>query len=372
MPLSFENRRLSLSPNGRPPVSLLGKTMIRLQNDYTGGVHPRVLSSLVRASKEEYAGYGTDEKTESVRKAVLKACALSSGAVFFVKSGTQANTAAVSFLLKPTDSVLCAATGHIATQETGALAGVGHVVQILTDSASKVDAKALRAYCRAYETDASPSHLTKPAVLYLSFPNELGQTYTLEELRALSRVCVEHGLYLYIDGARLFYGLDAETSVTLADMARLADVFTIGATKCGALSAEAVVFRDKDLAHRFDAHLRRAGALSARGWVCAVQIEALLKNRLAWRLARTANSKSEKLAEVFSKAGIAFISQSKTNMQFVRLYPRHVKALRRICEFQIQRRFEDDSVQARFCTTWATPPGIITRIAHALKETCCD
>lgn len=342
--------------------------MIRLQNDYTSGVHPRVLSSLVRASKEEYAGYGTDEKTDSVGKTVLKTCNRTEGAVFFVKSGTQANTAAISFLLKPTDCVLCAATGHIATQETGALAGVGHAVQVLPGSLSKVDAKSLQAYCLAYETDSSPSHLTKPAVLYLSFPNEIGQTYTLEELEAISHVCVEHGLFLYIDGARLFYGLDAEASVTLSDIARLADVFTIGTTKCGALSAEAIVFCNKALAHRFDAHLRRAGALSARGWVCAVQIETLLKNRLAWRLAHTANTKSGKLAEVFAKAGISFVSQTKTNMQFVRLHRQHIKALKRICQFQIQRRFDDGSVQARFCTTWATPASIITRIARALKE----
>lgn len=328
--------------------------MAFFQSDYTKGCHPNVLSAIAQANEEELVGYGMDAHTTRAEKCILERCSLKEGAVFFVSGGTQANLSVIGSLLKPDESVLAADCGHICTQETGAIEATGHAVERLESTDGKVDAESLKEFCLSYETDDSASHLTKPALLYISFPNENGLTYTLDELETLSRICHEHGLFLYMDGARLAYGLAAQPDVTISDIARLCDVFYIGGTKCGALCAEAIVFRERKNALRFEARLRQRGALLARGWALATQFEALFNDDLYFELGKSANEYALCLRQAFEYAGIEVLSASRTNLQFVRLNPRQEQFLKTRCGFRVCKRFSDGTLKARFCTSWAT------------------
>ena len=215
--------------------------MLHFDTDYMEGAHPEVMRRLVETNLEQTPGYGCDDYTARAKNLIREACGRPQAAVQFLVGGTQTNATVIDALLARHEGVLGAESAHINVHEAGAIEATGHKVLTLPQYDGKVKAADVEAYIRNFYRDETYEHMVSPGMLYISHPTELGTLYTLRELEDLSRICREANIPLYMDGARLGYGLAAEgTDVTLRDIARLCDVFYIGGTKVGALFGEAV------------------------------------------------------------------------------------------------------------------------------------
>lgn len=207
---------------------------------------PEILERLSALKGKKFTGYGSDEISESARNRVRAAAGVPEGDVFFLSGGTQTNAVVIDTMLRPYEGVIAAHTGHVSAHEAGAIEHGGHKVLEIPAVDGKIRAEQIAETADAYWKDENHDHLVMPAMVYISQPTEWGTLYSLKELEDISRVCREKGLSLYVDGARLAYGLGAEgNDVTLPDLGRLCDAFYIGGTKCGALLGEVVVFPKK-------------------------------------------------------------------------------------------------------------------------------
>ena len=200
--------------------------MIHFDTDYMEGAHPEVMRRLVETNLEQTPGYGCDDYTARAKDLIREACGQPQAAVQFLVGGTQTNATVIDALLARHEGVLAAETAHINVHEAGAIEATGHKVLTLPQYDGKVKAADVEAYIRNFYRDETYEHMVAPGMLYISHPTELGTLYTLRELEDLSRVCREANIPLYMDGARLGYGLAAAgTDVTLKDIDRLCDVF---------------------------------------------------------------------------------------------------------------------------------------------------
>ena len=329
--------------------------MIFFNSDYMAGAHPKVLKALNDTNLIKSAGYGFDSYTEAARMSVLKACGLEDGFVFFLQGGTQTNKTVIDRLLSRNDGVLCCDSAHINVHEAGAIEADGHKVIPLAGKDGKVDAPTISRYVEEFYNDDTNGHMVRPAMVYISHPTEFGTLYTRNELADISEVCKKHGMPLYLDGARLAYGLAAEgTDVTLHDIATLTDVFYIGGTKCGALFGEAVVARQGGLLPRFMSLVKLHGALLAKGRLLGVQFQALFADGLYYRIGREAVRLAMILKEGFMAKGYRQYIDSPTNQQFFILPDSTIDRLRENAGFDLWGpRGEKESV-ARFVTDWTT------------------
>lgn len=329
--------------------------MIRFNSDYTEGCHPAILERLAATNMEQTAGYGEDEYCAQAAERIREACAAPDAAVHFLVGGTQANMTVISAALKHYQGVITAESGHINVHETGAPEACGHKCLVLPGMDGKLTAAQIAAYTDAHFADESFEHMVQPKMVYISNPTELGTIYSKAELAAISRVCRERGLYLFLDGARLGYGLVCrENDLTLPDIAELTDVFYIGGTKVGALFGEAVVITNEILKEDFRYNIKQRGGMLAKGRLLGLQFLTLFEENRYFEIAAHAVRLSEKLKDELINMGVSFYVDSPTNQQFPVLPDQVLDVLREKYAYSYQARVDEMSSAVRFCTCWAT------------------
>lgn len=328
--------------------------MISFENDYIQGAHPEILRRLAETNMESLSGYGSDPYCESAREKIRKACGCESAEVYFLVGGTQTNAAVIAAMLKGYEGVAAADSGHIAVHEAGAVEFTGHKVLTVPGHAGKIDGNELRQYLQGFWQDENHEHMVFPGMVYISHPTEFGTLYTKEELRQISEVCREYEIPLYLDGARLGYGLmSRETDVSLCDVARFCDAFYIGGTKVGALCGEAVVFPEKAPKH-FLTSVKQHGALLAKGRLLGIQFDTLFTDDLYFRVSSHAIDMAEKLKEVLRNNGLPLAWESPTNQQFVIMDDKKMEQLRKKVAFSFWEKADRDHTVVRFVTSWGT------------------
>lgn len=329
--------------------------MISFENDYSTGAHPRILEALAATNLEPTPGYGGDRFCESAVAHIRAACDDETADVFFLTGGTQTNAVVISALLAGHEGVIAADTGHIAAHEAGAIEATGHKVLTVPECDGKLRAADVEAYLEAFYADASYTHMVFPGMVFIAHPSELGTLYSLAELEELSALCRRYQIPLYLDGARLAYGLAApDTDATLADIARLADAFYIGGTKCGALCGEAVVFPRGGMPRHFLTHAKQHGALLAKGRLLGVQFDTLFTDDLYCRIARHANDAADRIREVLVERGYTLTFDAPTNQIFITLDNATSERLQRNVRLGFMEKADDTHTVMRICTSWAT------------------
>lgn len=341
--------------------------MLHFDCDYMEGAHPEVMRRLMETNLEQTAGYGNDDYTREAAERIRAACGGPEARVHFLVGGTQTNATVIDGLLARHEGVMAAETGHINVHEAGAIEASGHKVLVLPQYNGKVCAEDVRRYIDDYFRDETYEHMVAPGMLYISHPTEYGTLYNRAELEELSRVCRAAGLPLYMDGARLGYALAAEgTDVSLADVARLCDVFYIGGTKVGALFGEAVVVTRPALLPHFFPLIKQHGALLAKGRLLGVQFATLFTDNLYINIARHAVHMAQKLKKAFIRRGYEVYIDSPTNQQFFRLPNSEIDRLAAQATFELWGpRGETESV-VRFVTSWATREEDVDRLIDYL------
>ena len=329
--------------------------MLYFLSDYTEGCHPKVMAALAETNLESQPGYGEDRWCRAAADALRALCGETD--VYFLTGGTQANLVVISALLRRHEAVIAAETGHIAVHEAGAVEFTGHKVITLPSRGGKLDTGELEAYLQGFYADATHAHMPCPGMVYLSQPTELGTLYTKAELRGLYETCRRWELPLFLDGARLGYGLKSPScDMTLRDVAALTDVFTLGGTKVGALCGEAVCFRPGVTPRGFLTMTKQQGAMLAKGRLLGVQFDALLRDGLYWEISRRAVGLALALKAAFVEKGYPLYADSPTNQQFVILTAVQKERLEKEAAFSVWERLPDGRFAVRFVTSWATQP----------------
>lgn len=326
-------------------------------SDYTEGAHPKVLANLMKRNMESLPGYGFDESTDSAKAKICAACGRNDLQIQFLAGGTQTNMVAISSMLGTAEGVITANTGHITEHEAGAIEYAGHKVIMLPQENGKLSAAVLRAYMQRFLSDENREHLVWPGMTYITFPTEYGTLYSKAELTELYEACREFGLILYIDGARMGYGLTSpEADLTLRDICELCDMFYIGGTKVGALCGEALVFTRSNMPRHFLAVVKQRGALLAKTRVVSQQFEALFTDGLYFTISRHAVELAMEMKKAFVEKGYELFINSQTNQQFVIMDNETIERLRRDVAFGIWETLDDERCAVRFVTSWATKP----------------
>ena len=329
--------------------------MLYFLSDYTEGCHPKILEALAATNLISQPGYGEDRWCRSAAEKLRALCGEVD--VHFLSGGTQANLVVISALLRRHEAVIAAETGHIAVHEAGAVEFTGHKVIALPSHAGKLDAGELDAYMRAFYADATHEHMPAPGMVYLSHPTELGTLYSRAELTALYDTCRRWDMPLFLDGARLGYGLmSPESDMTLRDIAALTDVFYIGGTKVGALCGEALVFRRGVKPRGFVTMTKQQGAMLAKGRLLGLQFDALFTDGLYWEISRHAIEQAMALKAAFLEKGYPLYADSPTNQQFVILTRAQKERLEKDVAFNVWEALPDGRFAVRFVTSWATRP----------------
>ena len=335
--------------------------MIRFNSDYTEGCHPAILERLAATNMEQTPGYGEDAYCAAAAEQIKEACAAPEAAVHFLVGGTQTNVTVISAALRHYQGVITAVTGHINVHETGALESCGHKCLTIETADGKLTAEQIAAYTDAHYADASFEHTVQPKMVYISNPTEIGTIYKKAELEAIYDVCKERGLYLFLDGARLGYGLTCrENDLTLADVAALTDVFYIGGTKVGALFGEAVVITNEELKRDFRYNMKQRGGMLAKGRLLGLQFLALLNGEDGtgsspyYTMAAKADRQAMRIRAAFEAKGCAMLFDSPTNQQFPILPNSWYNALSEKYAMTLTAKPDAEHTAVRFCTSWAT------------------
>lgn len=343
--------------------------MIYFNNDYAEGCHPDVLAALVRTNLEQTPGYGVDDYCSRAAGKIRKLCGNQDLSVHFLVGGTQTNLTVIASALRPHQGVIGADTAHVQVHESGAIEATGHKVLSLPGEEGKISALQIRQAVEAHFADEAAEHTVQPKMVYISNPTELGTIYSLAELESISSVCREMGLYLFLDGARLGYGLTAAgNDVTMEDLARLCDVFYIGGTKVGALFGEAVVFSNKELARDFRYLIKQRGGMLAKGRLLGVQFDALFENDLYFKISAHANALADRIRETLERLGYPLLVPNTTNQIFPILPDALLDKLAEEFSFNHQERVDAEHRAVRFCTSWATTEENVDALCRALTK----
>lgn len=343
--------------------------MFLFQCDYNEGAHPKVMERLVETNMEQTVGYGEDAYCQRAADKIREACGREDLAVHFLVGGTQTNMTVIDAALRSHQGVLCASTGHINVHETGAVESCGHKVLGLPSKDGKITAVQVeRAYLEHKHND-SFEHMVQPKLVYISNPTELGTIYSKAELRELYEVCQKNDLYLFMDGARLGYGLAApDNDLTLSDIAGLTDVFYIGGTKVGALFGEAVVISSDALKEDFRYLIKQKGGMLAKGRLLGLQFDALFTDKLYFEISAHAVELAERLRGAFREKGYEFVAPNHTNQIFVVMPDQHLARLKENFGFCYDHQVDDTRSMVRFCTSWATGEESVEALIQAVKE----
>lgn len=340
-------------------------------SDYQQGAHPRILENLAKANMEANAGYGTDAHSEHARELIRTACNAPQAEVHFLVGGTQANAVAIDALLAPWQGVVAATSGHVSIHEAGAIEACGHKVMQLPGHDGKLYTADVDAMAASWEHDENHDHMVMPGLVYISQPTEYGTLYSLDELSALRTACDAHDMRLYVDGARLAYALAAPANnVQLADLARLADAFYIGGTKCGALLGEAMVFPKPGTCPHFFTLTKRRGALLAKGMVAGIQFETLFDGGLYQQIGFRAVRQAGRIAQAFQAAGCELLYPQETNQVFVALDEKRYARLSARVEMSFWEHLEDGRTVVRLATSWASSDEDVDALVAMLDAGC--
>ena len=388
--------------------------MMYINCDYNEGAHKKILSRLIETNMEQTIGYGCDEHCDNARKLIKKLCKNSDIDVHFLVGGTQTNETVISAALRPHQGVLAAVSGHINVHETGAIESLGHKVLVLDTDDGKISASQIDKYYNDHVSNDSYEHIVQPKMVYISQPTELGTLYSLSELEEISNVCRKNKLFLFVDGARLGYGLAASNNdITLGDLARLTDVFYIGGTKVGALFGEAVVISNDYIKEDFRYIMKQRGGMLAKGRLLGVQFETMfeeydsadrcksqkecvkdvecnseggckivedvlgddiivkdeeLEKTLYMYMSRNAIRHADRLRKVLMDKNVTFLVENTTNQIFPILKDSILKELDKKYVYEYQERIDDTHSAIRFCTSWATTDDIIDELCNDLKK----
>ena len=338
-------------------------------NDYNEACHPAVLEKMKENLGKQMGGYGEDTACENAAAMIRSICEDDSLAVHFLVGGTQTNLTVISAALRPHQAAIGAQTAHINVHETGAIEATGHKVIGLPTRDGKITAAQIREFVHAHYADVSHEHIPQPKLVYLSNPTELGTIYSLAELSEISATCEELNLYLFVDGARLGYGLAAKgNDVTFADLAKLTDVFYIGGTKVGALFGEAVVISNATLAEDFRYIMKQHGAMLAKGWLLGLQYEALMEDDLYLKISAHADAMADRIRATLFELRYPLLVEGITNQIFPILPDRLLDKLKENFTFSEQERVDEAHRAVRFCTSWATTNEAVDALCNALKE----
>lgn len=342
--------------------------MVQFQCDYNEGAHPLILQRLAETNMEQTVGYGLDTHCENARRLIREACEAPDADVHFLVGGTQANATVIASILKPYQCVVSATTGHINVHETGAIEHGGHKVLALPTDNGLLSAEQICLTLKAhFDDDSEPEHMVQPGMVYVSFPSEVGTIHTKAELTAIRDVCHQYGLPLFVDGARLGYGLMSPVAdITLPELAKIADVFYIGGTKQGALFGEAVVITNDALKKDFRYNIKQGGGMLAKGRLLGIQFETLFTNELYFSMAKHAIDLAMKVRDVLTERGYSFLMESPTNQQFPILTNAQYEELSKKFLVSFWQRMDEEHVAIRICTSWATKPENVDALTECL------
>lgn len=343
--------------------------MIYFNCDYTEGAHPRILEKLAETNMEQTIGYGMDDHCKNAAALIKKACGREDVDVHFLVGGTQTNVTVIDGALKPYQGVICASSGHINVHETGAVEASGHKCIVIPSEDGKIYEPQIREILASHFAGGGDEHMAQPKMVYISNPTEWGTIYTKQELIQLYELCKEFGAYLFMDGARLGYGLMCkENDLTLADIAKYTDVFYIGGTKVGALFGEAVVISNPELKPDFRYNIKQHGGMLAKGRLLGVQFEALFEDGLYFEIAKHAMTMAERIQDKLVEYGAEFTVASPTNQIFVALPNHAVQELSMKYKFEPMGKKDDAHAIIRICTSWATKEENVTALLRDLER----
>lgn len=341
--------------------------MLYFGSDYMEGAHPLILDKLGEINSDKNTGYGLDGYCEKAAEKIKKACGLESGEVYFLVGGTQANMVVISSLLRPYEGVISAKSGHISVHEAGAIENSGHKVITFNDPNGKVSAQAVKEYMTDFLNDETHPHMVQPGMIYISHPTEYGTLYTKDEISDLRNVSKEYGLKLYMDGARLGYGLAAECSdVDLPFIASNVDAFYIGGTKVGALFGEAIVFPDPTIVPKFFTSIKLNGALLAKGWLLGVQFDTLFTDDLYLNISKHAIKQAMRIKSALISKGYTLFIDSPTNQQFIVIKNTELEKLDGKVSYSFWEKYDEENTVIRLVTSWATSPSDVDKLIELL------
>ena len=329
--------------------------MIRFECDYTEGAHPQIMQRLLETNMEQTQGYGMDAHCERARTYIKDICHAPEADVHFLVGGTQTNTTVIAATLRPYQGVLAAHTGHINVHETGAIEATGHKVLPIPSEDGTITAEQIEQMIQDHYNDNAHQHIVQPGMVYISYPTENGTLYSKEQLTKISRICRKYDIPLFVDGARMGYGLASPAcDLTLADFAELTDVFYIGGTKVGALFGEAVVIMKESLKKDFRYCIKQRGGMLAKGRLLGIQFETLFEHGLYEEISHHAVSLALKIKNAFKEKGISFLYDSYTNQQFPILTMEQCEYFKKKYAFSLWCKIDEAHCAVRFCTSWAT------------------
>ena len=341
--------------------------MFSFECDYLQGAHPKILEALIATNLDTQPGYGADRYTAEAVEKIKAAFACPDHDVYLLTGGTQTNALVIDTLLKPYEGVISAVSGHVNAHEAGAIEFTGHKVLALPATDGKLSADDVATYIRNFYADPTWPHMVKPGMVYISHPTEYGTLYTADELKALKAVCNAYSIPLFLDGARLGYGLmSRDTDVTPALLSEVCDVFYIGGTKVGALCGEAVVFRPGLMPVQFATMVKQHGAMVAKGRLMGVQFATLFTDDLYFTISAHAITMAEKMKDLFRRKGYAFFKETPTNQQFVLLENSQMERLAPLVGFSVWEPADANHTVVRFATCWATTEEDLARLEEIL------
>lgn len=329
--------------------------MVSFESDYIEGALPEILDALVKTNMEQLSGYGADEYTQSAKEKIKKACNCPKAQVAFITGGTQTNQLVISTMLKQYEGVVAPQTGHVSSHEAGAIEYTGSKVIAIPGHNGKMDAVELKQYLSDFYSDGNHEHMVFPGMVYISFPTEYGTIYSKKELSDIYKVTQEYKLPLFVDGARLGYGLASkQCDMTLPEFASLCDIFYIGGTKVGALCGEAIVYTKGNMPEHFENLTKKHGALLAKGRLNGIQFDTLFTDNLYFKAAEHAIEIAELVKNAFKSKGYKFLLDSPTNQQFIILENSKMQELSKKVKFCFWEKVDENHTAVRFATSWAT------------------
>ena len=335
-------------------------------NDYSEGAHPDILNALLSSNMIQQIPYGDDEYSNNAKDLIKAKIGNQDVDVFFVPGGTQANLIIISSALKSHESVISANTGHITLREAGAIEATGHKINSVVSSNGKLTKEDIIDVLSEHDFGA---HVVKPKMVYISNATEIGTIYSKSELEELSSFCKENNLYLFLDGARLGSALTASNNdLTLSDIAKLTDIFTIGGTKNGTLIGEAIVISNDKLKEDFPFHIKQKGAMLSKGKILGIQFQELFKGDLFFSLAKHSNIMASKLSEAIVSNGFKMSSKSTTNQIFPILPNKLIDELEKKFEFYRWSKIDDEFTVLRLVTSWATVESKVDEFISELSK----
>lgn len=329
--------------------------MVSFESDYIEGALPEILDALVKTNMEQLSGYGADEYTQSAKEKIKKACNCPKAQVAFITGGTQTNQLVISTMLKQYEGVVAPQTGHVSSHEAGAIEYTGSKVIAIPGHNGKMDAVELKQYLSDFYSDGNHEHMVFPGMVYISFPTEYGTIYSKKELSDIYKVTQEYKLPLFVDGARLGYGLASkQCDMTLPEFSSLCDIFYIGGTKVGALCGEAIVYTKGNMPEHFENLTKKHGALLAKGRLNGIQFDTLFTDNLYFKAAEHAIEMADLVKNAFKSKGYKFLLDSPTNQQFIILENSKMQELSKKVKFCFWEKVDENHTAVRFATSWAT------------------